>query len=153
MPSTSTTTRRGVDVGSCRNLDHVIRPGATSRAAQEFCNEMKSYMRANHKRFVKSQENAASHHWAQDAVYDYDSESDEDAQECHNKGRRTWLQDLDDFFARWNGPWWKEGCVVHYCRGLSCCSSFQDSAQRLTSSAEKVLFRSIVPSICASTWS
>ena len=114
---------------------------------------MKSYMRANHKRFVKSQENAASHHWAQDAVYDYDSESDEDAQECHNKGRRTWLQDLDDFFARWNGPWWKEGCVVHYCRGLSCCSSPQDSVQRLTSSAEKVLFRSIVPTICASKWS
>ena len=50
----------------------------------------------------------------------------------------------------WNGPWWKAGCVFHYCNG--CCRDLQDTTEKLVTSAKKILFRRIVPDIAANKW-
>ena len=70
--------------------------------AQQFNREMRSYISTNHKRYIKSQEKTGKH-WMQDAVYDFDSETDgEPDRRPRDRGTAAFLKDLGEFFKAWN---------------------------------------------------
>ena len=101
----------------------------------DFAREMQDYIRANHKRFVKSGEKL--HRERCRAWQDWDSESDDEAAQPRGKGTRDFLHDLTDFFALWNGAWWNHSCVIHHCAGPACCSSYEDTTPYARGSRKK----------------
>jgi hypothetical protein len=120
-------------------------------AETDFAREMQDYIRANHKRFVKSGEKLhLERHWA---WQDWDSESDDEAAQPRDKGTRDFLRDLTDFSALWNGAWWNHSCVIHHCAGPACCSSYEDTQRRMGEASDKIIWISMVPTVCANKWS
>lgn len=92
------------------------------------------------------------HHWVNDAVYDADTDSDVDAARASDQGTVQFLSNVDEFFKMWNGDMWIADCCIHYCSGKTCCSSRADTVQKMIATAERVLFKSNVPTIAANKW-
>lgn len=122
----------------------VARAGPQPADAAAYLREFKAYVKSNHNRFRKCEENIKhKHHWVQDVAYASDSESDGEAQD---KGKEPFMKHVDEFFDSWNGRWW-----LPIIESFSTCGQ-AELRPRMLSIAEKVVFRAIVGAIACNKW-
>ena len=97
---------------------------APPAVATVYLQEFKAYVRTNHNRFRKCQENGKQRHGVADV--DCSSESDGGGQD---HGEDKFMREVDAYFKYCNGRWWSPA-IEHWCDDPACCPEGRPSTIR-----------------------